>query len=213
VIDLEPAPLVRGVVTREGAPERAARVVLRAPDPVSATLRSFGERMDLLFQGAIAPPPAAWAEAVTDDRGRFELTAWQEFQGGAAYRLEVASEDGAWAVSRVLLPGEREVEIALEPARPPLGRIAIDLGARRLPLPVQVLVDGGPRDPFLLAPDARLEIAELVEGSWHLTARWHGEALIEELRVDLRPEAELALELPAGALEGQGAEERERLGR
>ena len=47
----------------------------------------------------------------------------------------------------------------------------MELSDRRLPLPVDVQIDGSPRDLRTLMPNEQLEIDGLMEGDWKLAIR------------------------------------------
>jgi hypothetical protein len=93
------------------------------------------------------------------------------------------------------------------------GEIVIQMDGRIQPLPVEVRVNGAPRDPFVLPLGRDLRVGGLPEGSWQATVRWNEAMVIREQPLEIRGETRLFLALPEGAIVGQSAEERRRAGK
>jgi hypothetical protein len=90
--------------------------------------------------------------------------------------------------------------------------VSLRLPTRWQALPVRIVVNGEPRDPFLLAPGQDLDIEGLPRGEWLVSATWNGEALVEKRSIVLREEAAIACDLPEGAIVGQDEDTRRRAG-
>jgi len=80
-------------------------------------------------------------------------------------------------------------------------------------LPVEVKVNGTPRDASVLPAHEDLKIDKLAPGGWKLTARWHGEPIVTDMPIELHEEVAIELVLPQGAVVGQDAETRKRAGK
>ena len=79
-------------------------------------------------------------------------------------------------------------------------------------LPVELVIEGSPGDPWVLPPDEDLRIARLVAGEWTLRVSWHGEEIFSGA-IEVRDETERELPLPPGCIEGQDEEAWRRAGR
>jgi hypothetical protein len=112
----------------------------------------------------------------------------------------------------VLRGGETRVDLALEPAKGD-GELILQMTGRTQGLPVEIKVDGAPRDPQVLPPGRDLHIAGLAPGTWKFTAKWNGETIFDGMLVDVKEETTLSLTLPEGAIVGQDADTRRRSGK
>lgn len=209
-IDLRPAARLVGHVTRDGQPVSGASVRLEAPNRTRAALAFFDEP-SWFFETEVIPfvEPAV-QQTVTDSSGRFLLTAWEEV-ADVRY-LEARGPDGSWA-GRLVRTGETDVDLELESVDLADAELVLTLAGRRQGLPVELLIDGQPYDPFVLPPNEPLLIEDLVPGIWNLRVSWHGIALdsAEELRID--GITERAVRLIPDAIEGQPEEAWTRAGR
>ena len=81
----------------------------------------------------------------------------------------------------------------------------IRMGGRFQGLPVRLSVNGTPMDPYVLAPEDKLEIEGLEAGTWRAEVWWHHEQLERGRQVTLKPNGrgEISVVLPRGALEGE----------
>jgi hypothetical protein len=70
-------------------------------------------------------------------------------------------------------------------------------------LPVEVTVNGEPREKETLPGSKDLRIKNLPSGSWIVTITWSGEKLLTKAPVEIDDEATLSIELPKGAIFGQ----------
>lgn len=208
---LEPVPVVAGIVTDGGAPAENAIVRLEAPNRTTAMLGVFGQSSFLYLESDVMPDlPPALQEATTNVKGEYQLTAHEA--SSAVRYLTATSRDGKRIAHAVLRAGDMRADLALQPVQGGDGELAIQLPDRIQPLPVEVTVDGTPRDPFVLALGRDLRVAELPEGSWLVTVRWNDEVLTREQPLEIDGETRLFIALPEGAIFGQDEETRRRAG-
>ncbi len=208
---LQAAPVVTGVVTDGGAPAENAIVRIEAPDRTAAMLSVFNQSSYLYLESDVLPDlPPAVQEATTNTKGEYQLSA----SAGAGVRyLTATSRDGKRIAHAVLRGDDLRADLALQPVVGGQGELAIQLPGRIQPLPVEVTVDGTPRDPFVLALGRDLRVDGLPEGSWLVTVRWNEDVLTREQPLEISGETRLFLPLPEGAIAGQDAETRRRVGK
>jgi hypothetical protein len=199
---LEPSPVLTGIVKDGGKPLVGAIVRLEAPDRVNAMLSVFGETNYLYLEGDVFPnlPPAV-QEVKTDGRGEFTLNA-NEHVSRVRY-LSVASDDRKRGKTVILKGGESRVDLVLEPIEPGEGVLEIEMDGRIQGLPVEVTINGEPREKQTLPGSKDLRIGNLPSGSWLVTITWSGEKLLTKAPVEIDDEATLSIELPKGAIFGQ----------
>jgi hypothetical protein len=154
--------------------------------------------------------PPAVQRVKTNVAGEFLLSSCENVS--PVRYLHATSADGRSTAWKVLKGGETRVDLTLEPARG-VGRIVIEIDGRTQGLPIEVKVNGAPRDARVLPPNEDLKIEDLAPGSWKLTARWNGESITTDMPIDLRDEAVVELVLPEGAIVGQDEETRLRSGK
>lgn len=208
---LEPAPTLRGTVTRDGQLVQGARVELVAADPVRASTAHFRES-ELYLEADVFPQlPPARQVVETDAAGRFLMTRWQQT---SAYRMvRATSADGtAWAMAAVG-PTDESIDLALEPIEEGGAAIRVALPGRHQAIPVQLIVSGKPRPIFELPPDRDLEVTDLREGTWRAKASWYVEKLLDEGPLEVDPSATVEVRLPEAALLGQDRDTWERAGK
>ncbi len=211
-LEFQPAPKLVGRVIENDRVVAGARVRLSAADPNAVASTVFGQPMGYLQSEVLPLLPPSRQEALTGDDGRFEFSAWS--QASAWRLLEVENADGSARRRLAVGPDEREVEVDLTGAGlGPAGTLRLQLPPRFQGLPVELVVDGRPRDPFELAPDQDLEVADLPAGSWRLSARWWDRIVAELDLVEIEGLVELPLVLPQGAIDGQDDETWRRSGR
>jgi hypothetical protein len=208
---LVPAPVVTGVVRDDGKPAAGALVRIEAPDRAAATLSVFGQSNYLFLESDVLPDlPPAMQEGTTNDKGEFQLSASEDV--APVRYLTAISKDGKRMAHAVLRPGETRVELALEPLQGGQGELAIQMEGRIQPLPVEVVVNGTPRDPSVLPLGRDLRVADLPEGTWKVTVRWNGQTLTDQ-QLEIGGETRLLVALPEGAIFGQDEETRRRAGK
>jgi hypothetical protein len=213
-LHLEPAPVVSGIVTEAGAPAVGATVRMEVPDRTQAMLSVFGQSNYMYLESEVFPSmPPAVQEASTNARGEYSLSA-DETVSRVRY-VTATSQDGKKTASRILKGGENRVDLALEPRKGGEGEIVIQMDKRFQPLPVQMTVNGEPKDPYLLPPGKDLHIENLSLGSWLLSVDWNGTNLIsrQPVQVQLKHPPTLEANLPDGAIQGQDADTLKRAGR
>ncbi len=207
---LEPSPSITGRVHHGGEPVTGAKVSLEAPNQVRATLDFFRQESFFLETDVLPRLPPAVQVVESDERGRFVLTS---FDGLAATRyLEARGPDGKTWGGRFVHAGEENVDLELTGVTLGDSTLSIELPGRWQGLPVEVLVEGAPLDPWILPPDASLEVRELVPGRWRVCVTWHGDPVHEEELV-IDGEALLTFPLPPECVDGQEAESWRRAGR
>jgi hypothetical protein len=126
--------------------------------------------------------------------------------------LHATSSDGKRTAWKVLRGGETRVDLALEPARGD-GELILEMAGRTQGLPVEIEVDGAPRDRQVLPTGHDLHIGGLAPGTWKFSAKWNGETIFDGMLVDVKDETTLSLTLPEGAIVGQDADTRRRSGK
>jgi len=211
VLHMEPAPVVAGVVTLRGQPARDAVVRLETPDRVGSLLKSYSQSSWLHLEAEVySNLPSAVQETRTNARGEYSLSSYEELS--AKRFLTAVSADGRSRAARLLKGGETRVDMQLEEVRAGASVVSLRLPSRWQALPVRIVVNGEPRDPFLLPPGQDLDIEGLPRGQWLLSASWNGEVLVDKRSIVLREEASIACELPEGAIVGQDEDTRRRAG-
>lgn len=214
VIDLAPAPTVRGVVMDGGKPASGARVQIEAADRSHATSKSMQQKGPrFALDMVVSSVPSAFDETTADGKGRFTFTSHPELI--TTYYATATSSDGKRRGIGVVPPGEQEVRIDLEPISRELGAFEIVLPGRFQGLPVEIRIQGAPTEPFMLRAGEPLLVEGLSLGTWYVQARWRGNDVVSRRTVviekdSLENPASLEGTLPAPAIQGQTAAERDR---
>lgn len=209
-IDLRAGPLVTGVVTLDDKPLPGALVTLEAPDQVRANLGFLTQPSGYLEAEVMTYLPPARQTTRTNQEGRFVLSDWSAV-AGVRY-LEARGPDSSWA-GRLVRPGDERVDLALESVELGDSKVIVSFPGRHQGLPLEVVVNGAPKDPRVLSPFEDLAIESLLAGRWRLRLTWYGEPVLEVPEFQLRGESEFQAELPVGAIEGQDEEAWRRAGR
>ncbi|MEM9378632.1 MAG: carboxypeptidase-like regulatory domain-containing protein [Planctomycetota bacterium] len=211
VLRLEPVPAIRGRVLDGGEPVKGAKVVVEAADRGTATTKALGQRTPRFTLQMIVPPlPAAYQETFTNAKGEFVFTSNPDVR--TAYYVTATSRDGLRRGVGVLPPGQKDVTVSLGDATAGTGDLVVELPGRFQGLPVELRVQGAPRDPFVLRPGLPLAVEDLEQGTWRVKARWRGAEVVFGEIVEVGDEpVRVSGELPAGAIQGQTEEERRRV--
>ena len=210
-IALEAAAKVVGRVTLDGKPVKNARVALEAPNRVRATLGHLTESSYFLETQVLPNLPPGYQETRTGEDGRYVLTAWEELSP-VRYVEATGPDHRTWA-GRLIDVDERSVDLELREVDLGDSTLVVDFPGRWQGLPVEILIDGAPYDPVVLAPRKDLRISDLRAGSWRLRATWHGDPVVEERLFELAGEHREVVEVPPQAVEGQDEETWARAGR
>lgn len=210
MIELAPAPMLRGRVMDGGEVVANASVVIEAADRNTVTSKALGQRTPRFSLEMVVPPlPAAMQTTRTDKRGEFVFTSHPDIP--ASYYVTATSRDGKRRGVGVLPAGGKEVVVRLGPAESDVGTLQIELPNRFQGLPVEVRIQGAPTEPFVLRPGIPLEIEDLEQGTWRVRARWRGIDVVPGRVVEVSDApAVVTGELPPGALQGQTEDERRR---
>ncbi len=212
VFHLEAGPVVTGTVTDQGGRAENAIVRLEAPDRVQATLSVFGQTNYLFLENDVLPDlPPAVQEATTNSRGEFQLSACEDVS--PVRYLTARSRDGKRVAHVVLKPGDLSADLVLRPVEGGDAELLVETEDRWQPLPVEVKVDGTPRDPQVVPPGRDVRVSALPAGSWKVTVRWNGQNLVVDRALEIAGEARIHVSLPEGAIMGQDEETRRRSGR
>ncbi len=167
--------------------------------------------MPIFLESEVIPtlPPAA-QQAVADDMGRFVFSTWGEL---SSLRYLVAeSPDGSLWGSAIVRAGEgeepsKDLRVVVAPVSGGRAELRVDFPGRVQGVPVEVSVEGAPRDPRLVPVHDVLHIADLAEGTWRMRVEWHGEFVFGPDGYDefeLGPGGEVRrVQLPQGAIDGQ----------
>lgn len=209
---LEPAPVVQGVVKDNGKPEPGVTVRLEAPDRTAANLSVFGQTNYLALEHDVFPNmPSAVQEVVSNAQGEFTLSA-NEAVSGVRY-VTAISKDQRRVASVVLKPGDTHLELALAPLEDGKGELRFVTNSRIQPLPLDVRVNGAPREKAVIPAGRDLRIGGLPSGSWLVTVSWNGESIWKRVPVEIDGEVTREIVLPEGAIAGQDADTLMRAGK
>ena len=210
-IHLQPAPMLTGVVTLDGKALPGVELSLEAPDRVRANLGYLRESSRYLESEVMSYLPPSRQQTVTGREGRYVLSAWDDV-AGVRYLEARGPQGNTWA-GRLVHPGETRVDLELETVA--LGDSSLDVlfPGRHQGLPLEVVINGNPQDPYVLAPLRDLRVEALVSGTWKLRVTWHGDEIFRSERLDLDGETEARVGLPIEAVEGQDEEAWKRAGR
>jgi protocatechuate 3,4-dioxygenase beta subunit len=211
-LNMEPTARLSGTVTDEdGQPVAGARVALEAPDRMGAALAYFGKLPTFLESAAVPQIAVGRQETVTDERGKYVLSAHDRF--APTRYLQAWSPSGDTWACRLVGTGEELVDLELGPVEEGDATLAVDFQRRFQGLPFEVQVNGRPAHAGVLPPDRPLVLANLSEGLWRLEVRWNGKTFFTEERLELDGRVERALVPPEGAIDGQDEETRARAGK
>ncbi len=210
VIDLEPAPVVRGVVLDGGEPVKNARVIVEAADRTTVSSKILGQRSPRTFLEVVMPPiPGAYQTLRTDGRGQFEFSPHPA--APTAYYVTATSKDGTRSGVGVVSRGVKEIAVTLGDAEVLTGEIEVELPGRFQGLPVDVRIQGAPEAQQVLGAGSELIVENLERGTWRVTASWRGIPVVSGSVLEVGEERARARgSLPSGAIQGQTAEERRR---
>jgi hypothetical protein len=209
--ELEPAPILRGRVLRDGQIVSGATVTLTAADPVQATLRHLRSDRSTFSRSILPMPAPARQQVRTDDAGRFVLEDWSSI---APWRLlEAISPEGTHEAAISVGPGDSEVTIELRSVEERRGRLRVDFTRRTQALPVEVTINGKPWAESVLAVGEGLDLEGLTEGTWKISASFYGNRFFEEYEVPVGGDSRLQIVPPLEAIEGQDRETWRRAGR
>ncbi len=214
IVGLTPAPVVAGTVFGPDGAVPGAIVTISAADVVRASQRHFTTADQLWLEEVLPIMPAARTVVTADSNGRFRATSWSDL---SPFRLlEAVSPDGELVARRMLGPedDDNEFELHLEPRQPlASANVVATLPGRFQALPVDVFVNGVPRQQEVVASNQNLVIGELVPGVYRVRATWQGERIVfqPELLVDSTTRLEVLL--PQDAIDGQDEDTWHRLGK
>ncbi|MFT5287072.1 MAG: hypothetical protein ACI8TQ_003248 [Planctomycetota bacterium] len=203
-IELQPGPVIRGTITRNGKPVPGARVKLEAPDRVGATLSYFRTAHWFLESEVLPTFPFAVQEARADKNGNYIFTSWADVS--ATRYLEAWSLDGeAWG-GRMVGAEEAQADLELSDWNRGDSELVIDLPGRTQALDIQLIINGTPAEGFSLRADRKLIIDSLLAGTWKVKANWYDNVILDEEEVELSGSASLTAQLPEEAIVGAGRE-------
>lgn len=211
-VRFSPGPALNGVVMdREGRRIENALVTFEVSDRHATTAQYFGPENDHAVDRELVPPLApAVGSARTNYKGEFLLSAWPKF--GKSRYLTATSADGSLFGALVVAAGTKQVDLLVAPVTAGASELSLDFPGRHQGLPIELSVDGNPRQPTLLPPNMPLQVGQLASGTWRLRASWNGRSLFANTfeEFDLTGDATRSITLPAGAIVGQDAETRSR---
>lgn len=193
VLHLEPAPRVVGRVTRGGKVVRGALVSLLAPDPAMAMVRALGQPLAYLEVDVLPLMPPGVQRSITGPSGEFVFSGY--WDTASVRYLTAEGPDGDWA-GVVVRAEEPPLELRLAPAPEPDGILSLRLAGEHSGLPVELVVDGVPREGFDLPPGQPLVVEHLPRGTWRLSVRWDSTWLAREQALVIDPQGSWNLTLP-----------------
>jgi len=203
------APTVIGKVMRDGKPVEGVKITLEAPDRDFVTTAALDQKPMYAQEMVLPHTPSAFQETVTDSRGSFTLTAYQGLEDGRY--LVAETRDGRWRAARLLRASGADIVLELAEVPTVGGALELEFPGQFQGLPIEVRVDGRPRDPFTLRPGTPCVIDDLEHGTWRVHALWEGQDVILRQIVEIgATPAKLTANLPEGALKGQTEDERRR---
>lgn len=211
VLNLEPAPTLRGKVLADGEPVHGARVRLEAPDRVRATLDYFSAPSYFLETAVIPSLPPGVQETTSGPDGTFLFSAWSD--ASPVRYLEARGHAGQGFAGRFVQPGEQEVVLELDQVDLGDSAFVLDFPGRFQGLPVETWINGVPSPVQMLAPEDALEVEDLVAGRWKLTVSWHAQPLLPASELRIEDVATQSVTLPPECIEGQNEEQWKRAGR
>lgn len=204
------APSILGKVLRGGRPVTGARVTLEAPNRDHVSTASLDKKPMFAEELVLRHTPQAYQETVTDNGGGFVLTAYEGLEEGRYLIAE--TPDRRWRAARLVRAAGADVVLELAEVPEVGGALELELGGRFQGLPVEVRVDGRPRDPLVLRPGEPLVIDDLEHGTWRVHATWEGQDVVMRREVNIGEErAKVTGTLPEGALRGQPEDVRRRV--
>ena len=109
-------------------------------------------------------------------------------------------------------PDERTVDLELREVDLGDSTLVVDFPERWQGLPLEILVEGSPQDPGILPPDQKLQLGDLLAGSWHLKMSWHSTPIREET-LTIEGVTDVRVPLPPECIDGQDEEVWRRAGR
>lgn len=201
---LRAAPTLRGEVRGpDGKPSAGATVVLEAPDRGNATTKILQKKPTFSLEMVVPILPSGSQTVKTDRSGQFAMTLYEEVAG--SFYLTAVDSTGELRANRVVTSSPDQIELELQPVDEDRSSMEIRMGGRFQGLPVRLSVNGTPMDPYVLAPEDKLEIEGLEAGTWRAEVWWHHEQLERGRQVTLKPNGrgEISVVLPRGALEGE----------
>lgn len=211
-VRFSPGPALTGVVMdREGRRIENALVTYEVADRHATTAQYFGAESEHAVEREIVPPLApAVGTALTNYRGEFVLSAWPKF--GKSRYLTALSSDGGLFGAAAVAAGTKQIELIVAPVSAGAFELSLDFPSRYQGLPIELSVDGHPRQPTMLPPNMPLRVGQLASGTWRMRASWNGRSLLANSfeEFDLSGDATRSIALPAGALVGQDADTRSR---
>lgn len=204
VLHLESAPMLRGkLVMPSGEPVRNALVRLEAPDQARATADILGAPLGILESEVRPNLPPAVQSTYTDGAGQFVFSSAEELFPVRYLTAEGPGGKG-WA-GRVVKKGDLSVELVLQEKAEGDATLKLETLPRTQALPLDVRIDGAPRELPLLEPGETLELGQLQPGVWRVQARWGSERLLDAVEIEIEEEAELFVPLPDAARTGAAA--------
>lgn len=211
MIDLEPAPVIEGLVLDGGEPVKNASVVVEAADRTTVSSKVLGQRSPRATLDLVMPSvPAAYQELRTDGRGQFKFSPHPD--APTAYYVTATSKDGSRRGIGVVPRDGKDVTIALGDAAVLSGELEVELPGRFQGLPVELQVQGAPQGDRELGAGADLVFEDLERGTWRVNASWRGIEVVPGVVVEVGEKpVSVRGTLPSGAIQGQTAEERRRV--
>jgi hypothetical protein len=204
------APTVIGKVLRNGKAAEGVSVTLEAPDRDFVSTASLDQKPMFAQEMLLPHMPSAIQKTITDSRGAFTLTAFEGIEDGRYLIAE--SRDGRWRAARLLTAGGGDIVLDLAEVRQENGAVEVEFPGQFQGLPIEVRVDGRPRDPIVLRPGMPLVVDDLEQGTWRVHALWEGQDVIRRQMIEVSSASpvKLSAALPEGALKGQTEHERQR---
>ena len=209
-LQVRKAPLLTGVVTFRDQPLAGVEVTLEAPDQVRANLAYLRQPSTYLESEIMPYLPPAQQKAITNHEGRYTFTSWSDLS--TVRFLEARGPASSWA-GRLVQPGDERIDLVLESVELGDSALVLELPGRHQGLPVELTVNGAPKDPWNLAPHDDFVVEPLVAGRWKLVVSWNSDQVHREGSFVLDGQKVIRVGLPVGALEGQDREAWRRAGR
>jgi hypothetical protein len=110
-------------------------------------------------------------------------------------------------------PEEQDVVLELQSLELGESTLLFEFPGRHQGLPIELWIGGSPTSEQVLAPEADLEVSNLVAGQWRATVHWHGQPLLAPEVLALEDVKRLVVPLTPECVEGQTEEQWKRAGR
>lgn len=201
VLHMQPGPLIRGRVMMDGQPVPGALVVLDAPDPSVATTKALGRSPSYHQQAIFSHVHAGHQEVRSNDQGKFVMSVYPKISD--RWYLRAESYDGSLTAHKIVNGGDEAIVLELTKPNLAPGTLALELPPHLRTIPLDVSVQGSPRDRVLIRPGNDHSIRDLPPGLWRVDVRYRAQRLMQGDQVQIEADGTAAMTLPLPTLASQ----------